>query len=63
MPMGQKGVWQWEWPIAKRCITSKWNDGLEQDLSGDVGYEPKDKRITVWANWQKYLVLYNSFKS
>ncbi len=25
--------WQWEWPIAKRRITSKWIHGLAQDLA------------------------------
>ncbi len=23
MPVGKKGVCQWEWPIVKRCATSK----------------------------------------
>ncbi len=27
-----KGAWQWEWPIAKKCITSKWIHRLAQDL-------------------------------
>ncbi len=32
MPTGLKGAWQWVWPIAKKCITSKWIPRLAQDL-------------------------------
>ncbi len=52
MPVCQKGAWQLEWPIAKRCITSNWIHRFAQD-SVIMTHEPKGSWLTIQINWQK----------